>query len=108
MAIRLPSQMMPHQVIIREHEGEGANGPILSATNVVRAYVEDKPRLVLDSTGQEVASSTRVWLDLDTPVSVGAQVTVWPTFPHERTAKVLAVARREHPSAPSHLQIDLA
>lgn len=105
--MKIPGALMPHQVIIRAHEGTGANGEIFSAPVVARAYIEDQAGVVIDGTGQEVPTSAQVWLDPERVAPPLSEITIWPASPRQRIARVITANRFEHPGAPSHLHLHL-
>lgn len=64
----------------------------------------DVQELVRGDDGQEIVSSSRVTVPLDSNVPVGSLVTVWPGGTAQRTARVLHIGRDENPPPlPSHL-----
>ncbi|MFD4957145.1 hypothetical protein [Microbacterium sp. NPDC058389] len=101
----------PHTVSIRARVGGGSLGSRYAAAHDVSAEVLDEQQLVRDRDGQEVVSSTRVTVPLDTNAPVGSLVTVWPGAGAgvTREAEVLAVARDDNGDDPldSHLVLRL-
>lgn len=107
--VTIPGVLTPHTVIIRDKTGDGAYGPIFDAPRTVtRCRVEDQTRLVRDTDGHEVVSSTRLFLRPEHgPIPVGSLVTVWPASPMQRDATVIAVAYQHTPPAPTHFDVAL-
>ena len=105
--MQLPAALLPHTVIVRPCEGTGPYGDVFGDPVSRRAFVEDRRRLVVSATGEEVTSETTVHTGPDAGVPVGSQVTVWTGTPHERTARVITTSRYEHPGSWSHLEIAL-
>lgn len=110
--MRIPKALMPHRVRVRA-AGYGSAGqtfdpPKPQPAPEYRAYVEDKTRLVRDGSGQEVTSTSSVWLDLDVNAPELSEVTIWLGRPRERTKQVVAVSVLDHPRTPSHQVIYLA
>lgn len=90
--MRIPDMMMPHKVDIQAKTGTTATGTKWAAVVTVRASIEDNQELVRDQAGNEVVSSTTVFVDPENVVPAGSKVTVWKGLPNQRTAVVLAVA----------------
>ncbi|ERG63535.1 hypothetical protein L332_03595 [Agrococcus pavilionensis RW1] len=86
----------PHTVIVRDRRQVAGMGSTLGEPRTLRAEVKDEAQLVRDASGAEVVSSSQVTVPLDANVAPGAQVTLWPGTPQERTAGVLNVARNEN------------
>ena len=105
--MQLPAAPLPHTVIVHPYTGTGPYGDAFVAPVTVRAFVEDRRRLVLTASGKEVISETTVYTGPDLPVLIGSTVTVWAGTAQERTARVLTASRYDHPSAWSHLEIAL-
>lgn len=107
--VSLPRILTPHTVLIEDKTGDGAYGPVhATAREVRRCRVEDKRTLVRDEHGQEVVSTSRVFLRPDAgPVPAGSRVTLWPGRPHERTATVITAALHHTPPAPEHHELAL-
>lgn len=105
----LPRALTPHTVRVEDKTGDGGWGASFADPRTVRrCRVEDRPTLVRDASGQEVVSSTRVFLrPEDGPVPVGSRVTVRPGAPDERTAVVLSAAHHHTPPAPEHYELAL-
>lgn len=98
---RLPSRWTPHTVRVTPFLGEGGNGPIWGAPVEVPAFVEDVAEVVVDRSGTEVVSGTKVTLNFDDAPAEQSRVAVWLDTTHERTAPVVSVARNEHPNWPA-------
>jgi hypothetical protein len=84
--------LMPHKVTLEKYAGASPVGDVYADPVTVRASVEDVNELVTNSDGQEVVSSTRVFIDPENWVPAGSRVTVWVGAPQERTAKVITAA----------------
>lgn len=93
----------PDVVDVQDRTAGAGMGAGLGAKRRLRSETIDVQQLVRDDDGQEVVSSSRVTVPLESNVTVGALVTVWPDGSAERTARVLRVGRDENPPPlPSH------
>jgi hypothetical protein len=86
----------PHTVSIRNALPSGGMGTGYAAARTVAAEVKDEQRLVRNSAGAEVVSSSSVTVPIAEHVPVGSLVTVWPGSAREREAEVLAVSADEN------------
>lgn len=79
-----------HMVTVETYEGSGAYGPAYTTAEQVRCWLEDGNKLVRDSEGNEVVSSTELFVPLAQAslFTVGSRV----TLPSGRTASVLSAA----------------
>lgn len=94
----------PHTVRVRAYRAGGGMGPRHEQPVTIAAEVIDKRELVRDANGNEVVSSSRVTVPLETDVTLGSLVTVWPATTAAREATVLQLGRDENPPPlPSHL-----
>ncbi|WP_104084245.1 hypothetical protein [Cryobacterium sp. Y11] len=82
----------PHTVSVRNKLPSGGMGAGYSDPRTIRAEVKDEQRLVRNSAGAEVVSSSSVTVPISEHVPVGSLVTVWPGTSREREAEVLAVS----------------
>lgn len=82
----------PRTVSIRNALPAGGMGTGYGTARTVRAEVKDEQRLVRNSAGAEVVSSSSVTVPIGEHVPVGSLVTVWPGTSREREAEVLAVS----------------
>ncbi|GAB3459225.1 hypothetical protein [Actinophytocola sediminis] len=103
----IPTALLPHTVTMRRYEGSGPYGDVFGEPTIHRAFVEDRRRLVVSASGEEVVSETTVYTGPDAAVPVGSQVTVWQGTSHERIARVITAGHYEHPGSWSHLEIAL-
>lgn len=105
--MRIPTRLLPHTVIIRPHLGAGAYGDVYGEPQTVkRANVESTRRLVRNTEGHEVVSSTTVYME-PREVPDGSMITIHPDTPFEAESKVIAVGLLQHPRGLSHLTIHL-
>lgn len=86
----------PHSVSIRNVQPAGGMGTGYGTARTVTAEVKDEQRLVRNSAGAEVVSSSSVTVPISEHVPVGSLVTVWPGTSREREAEVLAVGANEN------------
>ena len=86
----------PHAVGIRNVRPAGGMGTSYDAARTVKAEVKDEQRLVRNSAGAEVVSSSSVTVPIAEHVPVGSLVTVWPGTSRAREAEVLAVSADEN------------
>lgn len=92
-----PAFFWPHKVQVRDLLGSGGMGARHASTpRELRAEVKDEQRLVRNTDGDEVVSSTQVTVPLAANVPVGSLVTVWPDSAGSKQSTVLAVARNEN------------
>jgi hypothetical protein len=105
--VQFPDALLPHTVTVRRYVGTGPYGEVFGDPTVHQAFVEDRRRLVVSASGEEVVSETTVHTGPDVVVPVGSRFTVWAGTLHERTARVITVSRYEHPGSWSHLEIAL-
>lgn len=105
--MQLPAALMPHTVTVRPYQGAGPYSEAFGDPITHRAFVEDRRRMVVAASGEEVISETTVYTGPDATVPVGSQVTVWPGTPPQRTARVITTSRYDHLVAWSHLEIAL-
>jgi hypothetical protein len=98
----LPVFLLRHTVTVEPYEGEGPFGPTYGAPVTVRAFVDDKRRLVRSPTGDEVTSETTFYAPLDTVCPVHSRVTV-----NGRQTVALASSRRDGGGLPTpdHLEV---
>lgn len=102
------SFFFPDRVRIAPYRGSGSAGDVFDDPVEAEAEVIDRAELVRSADGDEVVSSTRVTVPLDTDAPVGSLVTVWPGEGAERTALVLQTSRERNPAPlPSHLVLHL-
>ena len=94
----------PNTVKVRDLRPGGGMGGGYGNSRSLAAEVIDVQEIVRDASGQEVVSSTRVTVPLDSNVTLGSLVTVWSaTLGAEREAEVLRIGRDENPPPlPSH------
>ncbi|TFD47573.1 hypothetical protein E3T46_17410 [Cryobacterium sp. Hh11] len=86
----------PHSVSIRNAQPAGGMGTGYGTARTVMAEVKDEQRLVRNSAGSEVVSSSSVTVPISEHVPVGSLVTVWPGTARQREAEVLAVGANEN------------
>lgn len=110
---RLRAKHLPHTVSISRFVGETAEGETWADAVAVPAYVEQKTRLVVDrrspspTAGQEVTSTTRVFVLPDADCIPRSRVTVWGGTPRERTSEVITSAFYDYRGTPNHVELDL-
>lgn len=90
----------PHRVLVRDYEGRTGTGLSWGEPREIPAEVNDEQKLVRDSSGIEVVSSTQVTVPLDAAVPVRSYVNAWPDVTPAREAEVIAVERNENTDAP--------
>lgn len=98
-----------HTITIARYTGTGAYGDVWAAPTSEAGMVEDKRRMIRASNGEQVISSTTVYLPISTPdVPLGSTVTLPAVF-GTRVATVLAVARHDGGGQPTpdHLELNL-
>lgn len=98
------SFFFPDSVRVRDYQAGGGMGGGHGNPRTLPAEVIDQQEIVRDTAGVEVVSSTRVTVPLDSNVTLGSLVTVWPGVAGaEREAEVLRIGRDENPAPlPSH------
>lgn len=100
------ARLFTHTVSVQTYEGGDDTGDMFASPVDKACFISDARRLVRDSSGLEVVSSTTLYgplgdIDAYTP---GSKVTV-----NGRTARVIGVDRRNSAGPPSayHCQISL-
>lgn len=98
----LPGFLLRHSVLVEPYEGEGPFGPEYGEQTSVLCFVDDKRRLVIGPTGDQVTSETTFYAPLDTVCPVHSKVTV-----NGRATVVLAASRRDGGGlpVPDHLEV---
>lgn len=98
--LRIPGKLLPHRgTSYRPPAGSNSRGIVYGdPVPVDRAQVVQKTKLVKNPQGQEVISSTQVYLTDDHPVPVNSLYRVHPGTPWEREALVIAVDHYAHPA----------
>lgn len=98
------SVFFPDEVKVRDRRAGGGMGGGHASPRTLPAEVIDVQEIVRNAAGEEVMSSTRVTVPLDSNVTLGSLVTVWPgKAGAEREAEVLRIGRDENPPPlPSH------
>jgi hypothetical protein len=100
----LPGFLLRHTVQVEPFEGDGPFGPEYGDAATVACFVDDKRRLVIGPTGDQVVSETTFYAPLDTVCPVHSRVTV-----NGRQTTVLAESRRDGGGLPTpdHLEVAL-
>lgn len=98
------SFFFPDTVKVRDLRAGGGMGGGFGPSRTLAAEVIDVQEIVRNAAGEEVVSSTCVTVPLESNVTLGSLVTVWPgRAGAEREAEVLRVGRDENPPPlPSH------
>lgn len=91
-----------HQDTAKPYQGTGAYGPVYGDPVPVECWIEDVVKLVNDSKGQEVVSTTTVMGPLDKADTHVPNSEI--TLPSGRVAHVISLAR--HDSGSLDLEID--
>jgi hypothetical protein len=98
----------PHTVTVEDTRGSSGMGQSWGPPRELRAEIKDEQRLVRTATGEQSVSSSTVTVPLDSDVTAGSLVTVWPGTVHERQSRVIAVERADNdPDLGSHLVLSL-
>lgn len=105
--VPLPARRTPHTIRVRAYTGHAGAGALYAASRDVAAFAEDTQKLVTDTNGTEVVSTSQVTVNFGEQIPVGSLVTVWPGLTGEREAKVVAVSRHHHPTLPSYQTLSL-
>lgn len=88
----IPKRKKHNTVIVAPYRGSGAYGPVFGESVTYVGLVDSERKLVRNSAGEEVISSSSVYLDL-VQVPEGSKVTVWPGTDNEYISSVVAVQR---------------
>ncbi len=110
---RLRAKHLPHTVKIERFQGDTAEGESWAAAVTVPAYVEQKARLVVDrrspspTAGQEITSTTRVFLLPNADCVPRSRVTVWAGTGRARTSEVVGSSFYDYLGTPNHVELDL-
>jgi len=103
--VTIPEWALVHEVVVRRYLGAGATGPRYAAAETLPCLVEDKRRLVRDTNGREVLSSTtfRCMPDI-VEIPVESEVDVFG-----RTTTVIVSARQQADPLPTpdHWEVSL-
>lgn len=101
------SEFWVHSVTVKPKLGEGSYGPVFGDPLSVMCFVDENQRLVRDSEGSEVVSTTSIYTDNSHVESfkVGSEV----TLPTGDTTSVLAANNRTSGplGLPDHLEVNL-
>ncbi len=68
--MQFSAALLPHTVTVRPYEGTSPYGEVFGDPVTHRAFVEDRRRLVISASGEEVISETTVYIGPDVAVSV--------------------------------------
>ncbi|WP_017972523.1 hypothetical protein [Actinopolyspora halophila] len=99
----IPRWLLVHSVDIAPYEGHSATGPVYGDPVTHRAFVEDRNRLVRNGQGEEVTSSTTVYLPPGTAVPTGSRVTT-----PARTSTALSVSIHDGGNLPTPDHVEVA
>lgn len=103
----LPDWCTPHTAILRKFLGQGGMGPSYADPVEIRCFVLDEVKLVRNTAGDEVVSSSTVSCNFDVDAPPGSLVTVWPGLPGQRQAEVISAGRAAHERLPAFQTIHL-
>ena len=59
----IPNSLLIHRITVKEYKGNGPYGPLYDDPYEALCYFEKKRELVRDSTGQEIVSSARAFMN---------------------------------------------
>ena len=110
---RLRAHWTPHTVTVTPYLGQGSRGAIYgppvkhSPETGNGVYVEDSREVVVDASGAEAVSETKVHMAFDDAPATGSRVRVWEGTPHEREAPVIKVSLFNHPRWPGYAVVHL-
>jgi len=110
---RLRAHWTPHTVTVTPYLGQGSRGAIYgdpvsySPATGNGVYVEDSREVVVDTSGTETVSETKVHMSFEDAPATGSRVRVWVGTPHEREAPVIKVSLFEHPRWPGYAVVYL-
>jgi hypothetical protein len=103
--VKLPGFWLRHRVLVEPYLGTGPSGPQYGPAVTVRAFLEEKTRLVRSPQGDEVISSATFYARLDAVCPAKSRV----TLPAGRRTAVIAALRRDGGGLPTpdHLEVQL-
>jgi hypothetical protein len=103
--VKLPGIWLRHEVTVEPYLGVGPSGPQYGPTVVVRAFVEERTRLVRSPEGDEVISSATVYARLGPSCPAKSRV----RLPSGRRTTVIAELRHDGGGLPTpdHLEVQL-
>lgn len=103
---RLPHRWLRHTVAIEPYEGDSAYGPVYAGPVVVRCFLDEKNRLVRNSEGHEVTSTSTFYCRLG---AINAPPQSKVTLPDGRVTTVIAQMKRDGAGLPTpdHLEVQL-
>lgn len=101
----IPGWLLRHTVTVEPYTGDGAYGPVYGAAVEVRGMVDEQTRMVRSPGGEQVVSSSTVYVRLDTTAPPGSRV----TLPSGRRTTVINALRRDGSGLPTpdHLELQL-
>jgi len=100
-------------VTVTPYLGEGSRGAIygpplkFSPATGNGVYVEDSREVVVDASGTETVSESKVYMSFEDAPATGSRVRVWEGTPHEREAPVIKASLFEHPLWPGYAAVYL-
>lgn len=100
----LPPRFKLHEASIEVRRSGGAYGDTFDTAVVVVGYLQSERKLVRSASGEEVVSSSSLWLDPGVEVTEGSKVTVLG-----QTSFALGVSDNRGPGGlHDHLEVSLA
>lgn len=110
MAELLDDDMMPHGGLVtyKAKVGQSSTKPIYGpVVTPERAQIQSSNRLVRDSQGAQVVSSTSVFLDPEHDIPVGSVMTVWAGMTKQRECTVITRFDDQDPDLPEFIEYAL-
>ncbi|MFG3349500.1 hypothetical protein ACGF1Z_31135 [Streptomyces sp. NPDC048018] len=103
--MKLPGIWLRHQVVVEPYLGIGPSGPRYGPATTIRAWVEEKTRLVRSPEGDEVTSSSTFYARLGPTLPPKSRV----LLPSGRRTTVIAALRYDGGGLPTpdHLEVQL-
>lgn len=96
-------------VIVERRTGTGSSGDVYSAATTEVGFVDDTTKLVRATDGQQVVSSSRVYLPATTPViPIGSRVTLPANYGTAQRSTVLTSSVNQSGlPTPDHVELAL-
>lgn len=103
--MNIPGFLLRHRVTVEPFLGNSATGPRYGTPTEVRAFVEEKTRMVRNPAGEEVTSSSTFYARLGTVCPAKSRV----TLPTGRKTTVIEAVRQDGGGldTPDHLEVRL-
>lgn len=102
----IPSNLLRHTIVVEAYAGDGAYGPLYAPPVEVACWLDQKTRMVRDSQGRQVTSTSTAYCNPGPVVTTQSRI----TLADDRQPEVIAVLNRNSGGLVriDHLEIQLA